>query len=389
MLRLIYNATPAGAPSEYGGAVDQLMSAAGALQPFPKAQAGFIAPSPALTGAIEAWLAQRGHRPDPVIVMVHGYLFDPSQDIDTDPNSPFSSVYGMPPAPDYHMSWLPLVGECDQSGASLAENAIAFCYKSQAGSGEFVRAGWNNSYQYAVFDQAPLAARALASILAAVASHPVTVRVLAHSLGTRTFSQAIRLLRARMPGNLDRAVLLDGAEFSVDAAANFEGCPFDVINIANRSDRVLLLGAQQMCHPFRATGTLESRVIGYDGLGTIDRWIDLQLDDPALITWLANGNAPDGIPYTVEALAKEESHPFAGLDHWSCYTNDNNRSLLRDLLLSDLMTAAQLRAHHVPGKVASIAYGLFKQVSPPLTPQSRLERQRLLGPGDFQGGGAG
>jgi hypothetical protein len=39
-----------------------------------------------------------------------------------------------------------------------------------------------------------------------------------------------------VPGNLERIVFLDGAEFSADAARNFAGCGFDVFNIASRSD---------------------------------------------------------------------------------------------------------------------------------------------------------
>jgi len=390
MLRMIYSATAAGAPRNYGTAIDQLQSdGEQSLQDFPKAQAGFALPEPALTAAIERWLTQRGPSTNPVVVMVHGFLYDPSQPMGPNSDSPFESVYGMPPGTQNSMSWLPLVAECDEHGGNHSENAIAFCYKSEAGIAEYGGAGWSNNYQYAVFDQAPLAARALATILFCLGSHNVTVRVLAHSLGTRTLSQAIRLLRARMPANLDRVVMLDGAEFCVDAAANFENCGFDVVNIANRSDRVLAIGAQQMCHPIRPTGSLESQVIGFDGLGTTDRWLDLQIDRQPLVNWFAAANAPDGIPYTIQAEAQDETHPFAGLDHWSCYTNDGNRALVRDLLFSDVMTVAQLKQHRVPSSVDSAAYGRFRQVAPPATPQSRMERQRLLYPTNFGGGGGG
>jgi hypothetical protein len=59
------------------------------------------------------------------------------------------------------------------------------------------------------------------------------------------------------------------------------------------------------------------------------------------VAWYAAANAPDGIPYSVDAAAEEGSHPSAGMDHWACYTNDGNRALLRDLLASDVMTGAQ------------------------------------------------
>ncbi len=252
-------------------------------------------------------------------------------------------------------------------------------------------AGWNNLYQYAVFDLAPQAARALASVLVYLGSKPITLRVLAHSLGTRTFSQALRLIRARMPANLDRVVLLDGAEFCVDAAANFAACPFDVFNVSSRIDTVLRLGATQLCHPMRENGSLSACVIGYDGLGGgNDRWLDLQFDSQALMDWCAAGNAPDGIPYSVDAAAEEESHPTAGLDHWACYTNDGNRALVRDLLASDVMTGAQLKAHGVPLGNSSPAFGRFNGVAIPTTPQSTVERQRLIAQSLAQNsGGAG
>jgi hypothetical protein len=379
VLRLIYDPVAAGAPSQYGAAIDRLSDADGAtLQEFPKAQPGFAAPGPQLEAAVDAWLALRGNRAQPVVVMVHGYLYDPTSGAAAGLNSPFNFVYGQPPAVDRHQSWLPLVGECDENGQNLAENAVAFAYRSEAAITETARAGWSNGYQYAVFDLSPLAARALAAMLACLGTRQVTARVLAHSLGTRTFSQAVRLLRARMPGNIDRAILLDGAEFCVDAAVNFAGCTFDVINVVNRTDTVLRLGADQMCHPMRPAGTLAACVIGYDGLGNNERWADLQYDNTTLVNWFAAANAPDGVPYRINPVAEEESHPFAGLDHWSCYTNDGNRALVRDLLASDVMTVAQLRAHGAPTGTNSPSFGRFNGVPVTLTPQSMVERQRLI-----------
>jgi hypothetical protein len=389
MLRLIYDPIAAGAPSQYGGTTDLLLDEhGGTLQEFRKADQGFAAPSPQLSDAVANWLQMRGNRPQPVIVMVHGYLYNPVADSGMGADSPFNLTYGLPPAVDRHLTWLPLVGECDEDGGNLAENAVAFAYRSEADTGEWARAGWNNSYQYAVFDLAPLAARALAAALAALGDHPVTVRVLAHSLGTRTFSQAVRLLRARMPANLDRALLLDGAEFCVDAAANFAGCTFDVINVANRTDSVLRIGAEKMCHPMRANGTLSACVIGYEGLGGNARWTDLQYDNPALQSWLLAGSAPDGVPYRINPLAEDESHPNAGMDHWACYTNDGNRALVRDILASPVMTGAQLLAHAVPSGTNAPTYGRFNGALVPPTLQSALERQRMIAQASMPGGGA-
>ncbi len=380
MLRLMYDAVAAGAPSQYGDTTDRLLDRNRALlQGFPKADGNFAAPGPGLTAAIAAWIRERGVRPEPVIVMVHGYLFNPIVTGVHDSDDPFNLIYGMPPVVNRRLSWLPLVGECDENGQHPAENAIAFTYRSEAGLAETSKAGWSNSYQYAVFDLAPLAARALASVLAALSDQRVTVRVLAHSLGTRTISQAIRLLRGHMPANLDRVVLMDGAEFCADAASNFAACPFDVINVVNRTDSVLRLGADQMCHPMRANRTLEACVVGYDGVGGSNtRWVDLQLDNRNLSNWLAGGNAPDGQRYTVNPLAEEDSHPTANLNHWACYTNDGNRALVRALLASDAMTCVQLRAHGVPAAVNAPSFGRFDGLPVPVTLRSAVERQQFL-----------
>ena len=215
------------------------------------------------------------------------------------------------------------------------------------------------------------------------------MRILAHSLGTRTTSQAIRLGKARIRPSLDRVLLLDGAEFSVDAAASFMGVPFDVFSFTNRSDLVLRIGGEQACHPVRRVGTMGACTIGYSGLGGNDRWLDLQLDNDKLKQWLASGLAPDGSPYAIDGQAEEESHPLAGLDHWCCYTNDGNRALVSDLLMNDVMTVDRMKAFGVPVGTDSVTYGTFNGQPIPPTPQSKVERQRLLAQDDTVGGGGG
>jgi hypothetical protein len=379
MFRLIYSATAAGAPNQYGDATDTLRAENGVvLQSFPKARVGAATPSAQLASTIDAWLDGRDRPGDPVILMVHGYLFDPSAK-DAAPGSPFDSVYGLPPEVDHRMSWLPLARECDNDGKRLADDTIAFAYKSQAGFFEYGNACWSNSYQYAVFDLAPLAARALATILGYLGTKPhLKIRVLAHSLGTRTFTQAIGLLAGKIPANLERAVLLDGAEFCVDAAHNFAGCRFDVFNIASGTDEVLRLGAEKFCHPMRMTGSLNSCVIGRDGLGGNDRWLDLRLDKLELDRWLRDGSAPGGQSYDIGSIAEDNSHPFANLGHWSCYTNVGNRALVADLLMEPAMSVAGFKAAGVPSGTGTINYGRFNGVTVPPTPQTNTDRLRLM-----------
>ena len=86
-----------------------------------------------------------------------------------------------------------------------------------------------------------------------------------------------------------------------------------MLNIVNRNDLVLRLGAEQMCHPIRQNGSLPACVIGFEGLGGNDRWLDLQLDSDRLRAWFAAGLAPDGTRYAIDPQAEEESHPLPGL----------------------------------------------------------------------------
>jgi len=390
MLRLNYTCKPAGAPDTYGTADDTLKTEAGdRLQLFRKSTPGAAEPSAALASHINDWLRRRRDARHPVIVMVHGYLYDPDE-ADTHDSNPRSSVFGTPPAVHPALSWLPIVGECDDAGSTIAETAIGFAYTSHAGRPEVGEAGWNQPYQYAVFDQSPLAARALATVLRHLGTTDARVRILAHSLGTRTTSQAIGMLGERTPGNIDRIVLLNGAEFSVDAAANFRGRKMDVLNICSRADAVLKLGGDTLCHPIRLQNSPAACVIGRDGLAKAPRWLDLQLDSDALQHWFAEARAPNGTAYQVSPHPDaNDPHRTAKLAHWCCYTGNGNRALVRDLLLHPAMTVAGLREAAVPEGNDSPMHGRFSNVAIPPTPVSRADRRIALDTNGPVAGGAG
>ncbi len=380
MLILRYATVPAGAPDSYGTIADPLEDANGTtLQDFPKARDGAPPASPALAAAIDAWLAGRTQPDAPVFIMVHGYQYNPETPQVAQGDTPFDSVYGAPPIVAYNLSWLPLVGECTNTGAPREDNAIAFCYDSKPTPGQAQAAGWDHNYQHATMDYAPLAARALATILAHLGTRPVTVRILAHSLGTRTTSQAVGLLRGRVPANLDRVLLLDGAEFCVDAAANLLG-QVDVINIVNTADKVLDWLGESAFNKLRTNNSLEARVIGRDGLCHHARWIDLQLDNPALIQWLSEGKAPTGRRYNIDPKGLDGNHAGEFLLHWNCYTFDPNRDLVTDLLQSERMTITAMKDAGVPDGTNAAAHGHFVGRSVPPTPRTLFERHALLDP---------
>lgn len=138
-------------------------------------------------------------------------------------------------------------------------------------------------------------------------------------------------------GTLNNVVLLDGAEFSVDAAATFAGRGFSVVNVTNEEDKVLVAGAEQLGDPSRLPGTIEACSLGRYGLGTVQgwegiaayppNWVDIALDRQDVQAWFkANGG------YTLTATDGDRVHPSGGLNHWACYTEPGNRAWLTDLL---------------------------------------------------------
>jgi hypothetical protein len=401
MLQLFWIPQAAGAPDDpaYAAARDTLLAARNGppLQAFSKTQLNFVAATQALRDHLTTWAQARPDPTAPIFLMVHGYQYNPSIGSSNNPDDPFNLVYGYPGTPvgpgnarlDEHLSWLPLVGECDSAGNNRSETAIAFAWVSEAGIAEYGRACWSIDYQYAAFDLAPAAAKALAAVLDVLGSLGPPVRVLAHSLGTRTTSQAIGLLAsAGRPATLDRVVLLDGAEYCVDAAANFAQCAFDVFAVANRKDEVLSLG-MAVSNPVRGAGTPEALVIGRDGLGANSRWLDLQLDKPALVTWFAGAQAPNGRTYALSSRHQNSAHHLAGMEHWTAYTNDGNRAFVHDLLHDPDFSVANFRASGVPDGVQSAMYGQFNGRPVPATPARCRDRQGVAVAGNDVNQGSG
>jgi hypothetical protein len=378
VLKLFWTPAPQGgvpADPAWQNAADSLVAD---QETNPKLQsivrAGPLPPiDPALAARLDSWLAHRSHIA-PVTLMAHGFDYDPA--VSAASGDPFDTIYGLPgPTIPAELSLLPLVGECDEQGQHRADVAIGFAWLSEGTMSALSSACWNNDYQLAALDLTPLAAKAFAMVLGHFAARAVPVHILAHSLGTRLVSQAIGLLRTAGHALLvERVILLGGAEFCVDAAAAFAACPFDVINLANRHDRVLPFG-EMACHPVRPNGTASACVIGLEGLGANRRWIDLQLDAPGVVAWFAAGHAPTGTAYALQAEAQDGVHPLAPLNHWAYYTNPGNRVLVRDLVQSPAMTAAALHAASVPDGVASVIYGQFDHQPIPPTPPSCAERR--------------
>jgi hypothetical protein len=391
MLRLVWTPGAAAAPDRntYRRAIDTLSARFGdteATVGFPRDPAAARPALDELVVVIRQWLAARSVPNSAVKLMLHGFDYDPRRVGDSD-SDPFMLVYGYPSerGPDARLSWLPLVEECDDRGAHHQETAIAFAWVSTGSRAEYATAGWSESYEYACVDLAHLAATAVAALLGILATEGVRVDVLAHSLGTRLFTLAVA---AHGSGDapLNNVILLDGAEFSVDAAATFAGRAFSVVNVTNEVDAVLVSGAEQLGDPSRLPGTIESCSLGRYGLGTPQswegravyppNWVDIALDRRDVQAWFkANGG------YALTPTASDGVHSQGHLNHWACYTENGNRIWLKDLLWKPGRNGATLaNTPGLPKGVLRASQPVFAGVGipakTPMTMDTRIAFQR-------------
>jgi hypothetical protein len=393
MLKVIWTPAVAAAPDTDAckRAVDTLTASFDddtATAHFPRNPAAAPTGIDQVSGVVQRWLAVRSVPAAAIKLMLHGYSFDPRHSGDP-AYDPFTTIYGYPvgDGPEPRFTWLPLVEEYDPATRRLQETAIAFAWVSTGSMAEYATAGWSEAYEYACVDLACLAAKALAGLLAVLANLGVAVDVLAHSLGARVFTQAMRLRAADAP--LNNIILLDGAEFSVDAAAVFKGRGFSVVNVTNEVDAVLAMGGEQLGDPSRVPGSLQSCCLGRFGLGAVDswsggypkNWVDIALDRRDVQAWFkANGG------YSLTATSTDTVHPLAHLNHSACYTEPGNRVWITDLLWKPAMNGAAFAANAslpkgVLGPTQPAFAGVGIPTTTPMTLAARLAYQRSAGQG--------
>ncbi|MDR3538381.1 MAG: alpha/beta hydrolase [Acetobacteraceae bacterium] len=377
MLGFRWLAAYAGAPKDdgYAAAIDRLVAIdRTGLQDFVRGAPPLAPPNVALQQAVDGWLGGRGLRR--VVVMVHGFQFDVSAlnaedaSATTPADDPFNRVYAAPGhelAPVRPESWLPIAGETDEAGTLLSDCTIGFGWDSDYSFiGE--SAGLENGFQYALLDVAPLAARALATLIATLQNKGLAVEVIAHSMGTRTACQALRLLAdGGLTHLVSQILLIEGSEFSVDAydaATRLPNTQF--YNVGNQHDTWPPLGAKE-AHPFRFNGTLAAQVVGYQGIAPLANVADIQIDRRDLRDWAATqGYALQAGPVTVNGVTRAE--------HWAAYIHADNRRFLRDMLVRPDRSVAWLRDTRAPLGFTYAGYGLLAGVAIPPMPQSREER---------------
>jgi hypothetical protein len=390
MLKIVWTSAAAAAPDAdaYRGASDTLSASYGgntATAQIPRAPPTGAPDIGALRDSVRAWLTSRTLPHAPAKLMMHGYDYDPRHAGDP-AYDPFRTIYGYPGENwlDARLSWLPLVGECDAAGGRRQDTAIAFAWVSTGSLAEYATAGWSESYQYACVDLAPLAARAAAALLRLLAAEGVVVDVLAHSLGTRLFTKTVAALDGDV-AMINNVVLLDGAEFALDAAATFAGRACNVVNVTNEVDAVLSTGAEQLGDPSRLAGSMPACSLGRYGLGKPDfwagavyppNWVDIALDRRDIQDWFkANGG------YALTPTASDNVHPSGNMNHWACYTEPGNRAWLTDLLWKPGMNGGAF------ARIAALPKGILRDPQPvfagfaipdttPMTIAARIAYQR-------------
>lgn len=349
------------------------------LQTFARGETA-VDPNTALEKAIDDWIG--GRSLERVTLMVHGFAFDPSRQIGGASDDPYELVYAVPDANpsavthNWRLSWLPIVGETDNQGVDSGRNAaIAFAWVSEGSFSQYANAGWNNPYLYAAFDLAPLAAKALAAVIAALKRRGQKFDILAHSLGTRATSQAIGMLRPNWEkGWLRRAVLVGGAEYCVDANANLLGLDFDVFSLGNTDDSVLTWLAHSFSHPVRQYGSDADRVIGCDGVKRDANWLDIQVNRQDVRQWIS---ARYGATVTGDANPADETyHSNVTMNHWVYYMDPGNRQFIATLLGNGIASLADFTQNGFPAGIDVGFYGNFNPDIPP-TPTTMKDRIAL------------
>ncbi len=222
----------------------------------------------------------------PVIVMVHGYGYDPARP----GRSPHPRLFGGP------RGWAARLGAGTGESAPLC---IGF--------------GWSSrGTVWRAWAEGARAAAPLAGLISRIAARGHRVHLIAHSMGARVALHGLALAPSDSVG---RAVLMTGAALRSDARralASPAGRRAEVINVTSRENDIFDAAVELV------TGWT-GRSIG-DGLGRPRaNWLDLQIDAPAARVGMAR------LGYALAA-------PAARICHDSAHARPGMFDLYRDLL---------------------------------------------------------
>jgi hypothetical protein len=269
----------------------------------------------------------------PVVILIHGYMFDPSPEERAAGRDPHSLLFGMRDKgwPRPLVNWPRSLGfSARKAGGGLG---IGFGWPAYAAHLATLATQRRNSLAEA-YRRAGEAAEMLRELIAALHAIRPDLRfdMLAHSLGARVALGAIGA-----PG-VGRLLLLGAAEYAAVAEARAAGAPgVSVYNFISRQNDPFDLAFEWLT-PSPDTG--RSGALGRAGLGGLRNWIDLQIDNPKLERWLAHRGLPLG-------------RHAAPVCHWSFYTREGAMALYRTLIRDRAdWSIAAMRAGAAPEEIA-------------------------------------
>lgn len=261
---------------------------------------------------MEAGLRRRlgGGQTSPVVILVHGYKFDPARP-EADPHR---SLYAFRPEADCWKvrSWPAGLGFADDAGETGL--CIGFGWPADLPPLHILRSGRTGFA--AVYERAAGYGLRLAELVALVQrlapGRPVDI--LAHSLGARLALGALPRMDRR-PG---RIVLLGAAEFESrthEALGAMTVAAPEIYNVTCRANDLYDLMFETFA-PGRSRG---ERAIGLGLRHRPPHWLDLQIDRRQVTAWI---NAR-GIPLAASG---------ARLCHWDFYTRDGAMAVYQAIL---------------------------------------------------------
>jgi hypothetical protein len=281
----------------------------------------------------------------PVVVMIHGFLFDPRDSVSGTPaesDNPHSRLYHFHARPgnevrEHTTGWPVHLGfdAADTTGKSGL--AFAFGWHSRPGFASSLISHFQNFYARA-YENAEQAAWNLACCLDALHRLlPKNKRIdlFCHSLGSRVVVRAIAQMakhgQTDVLKRIDRTIILGGAEYVVEARLMLDRLGgagmrkhIQFYNVVSRENDVLdMLGENFGPRTFG-----NSNVIGHNGLDVEEpdrsgsTWLDLQIDGGKLARWLKRNRK----------IIVCGDNPESIWDHWYYYTHHGNMELYRSIL---------------------------------------------------------
>ncbi|MDE2812675.1 MAG: alpha/beta hydrolase [Gemmatimonadota bacterium] len=293
----------------------------------------------------------------PLVVMVHGFLYDPKAAISKNPkdtDNPHGRVYHFTRKPEPHeqrhhtASWPLGLGFSNPDDGGNEGLAVAFGWQSQPGFASSLLNHFQNFYARA-YDNASQTAWVLVNLIKVLAdivpNKPIDI--ICHSLGSRVVLRGLTMVAKRdadeegapilrqeesreILKRLGRVIILGGAEYVVEAQLlcrrierqNLANGPH-FYNIVSRENDVL----DKLGENFGPRTFGNSQVIGHNGLSTkhkTDYWIDLQIDSEDLQHWMEQNRN----------LNVSGDRPWNVWDHWYYYTHRGNMEMYEKILRS-------------------------------------------------------